>query len=711
MRKQILDDGGNDKSRMGNVFKSKSFLFFLFFILTTGLTLSLTAVPSLTLAASSAPESIPAQVMPAVPVISVSQPPLPKVSDISLSMELAKAENALKSGNDGQAKNLYENILLDYPENKIPMGVYLGLATADRHLSQNPAVLNLLLPLLKSQILAQSSPQEKTAYLYSIGMADNALKNDLGTTHYLLGIYPSLDKPAWALAATKALAPILGKTQPIDAIILFGKARAKMIREYQNQMSPLIEQLIKEHLTQPADAERIRSEFPESFPGDAALFQSMAIHKANKDTIPAEMEGILLLSSYPSSTLTKEVQDSLNTLTLPSEQRLVGLIIPPLSKNPLAPYLRSVLRGVYAAYKAHQVHRWAPLVRTTGPGSSLLTTFSEMEKKDGVVSLIGPILPGDLKKLSSILRSQRLIAITPTLFAPPGIKGLRSVATLPEMIGKAAALESLAVNPKGNAISLYPQLPYGKLLTGVFKKTLTRNGGVYLQGFPYNPRNADIQSAVEEIKTLGQVIPVTSIGTKNPDIRILGPDLVSYKGERFTLFEGSGSSGSKRSFFYPPFRTIFLPDISGHPELILRELAYKGIQNQLIIGNETLMSGERIPDIALLGSVKSVAGFTPNALPIENPDVRAYTGTYGAFPDPFALQTIDAAELINQSIQKRVTTSRQLAYIIRQKTHYKALSGSIRWNDSGLSEKHVGVFGYNDGKWVQENRFWVDGQE
>jgi len=646
--------------------------------------------------------------MPQVPVFQVSSQLLPKVSDIALSMEIKKAEDTLNQGKNPEAKNLFENILLDYPENRIPMSVYLGLARANRHMGLASSVLNLLLPLLKSQVLAQSTPSEKAEYLYSIGMADSVLKNDLGTLHYLLPVYKNLDRDSRVYEATNALEPILVKTDPVSSIILFATVRPKMSVAYQDKMTKLITTMLMATDPSSVDYPKIWQSFPDSFPGDIALFNSAQVFLKAGHGDQAEMAYIHLLSNYPGSTLVAKTQTQLNEIHFTKDQRPVGVIIPKLLKNPVAPYVRSILRGVYAAYSAHPVHRWVPSVRTVNSASQMEKTFSELESSEGMVACIGPILSKDFLVLKRRLSSGRILCITPTLSPPPSFKGVRSVATMPAMIAKAAAMEALAAAPKDPSLTLYPDVPYGQFMEKVFAKKLAQGGGAYLEGLSYNPKSSDIQSTIDQMKTLGQIITISKKSPRIPGLTVLSQNSVRFDGKEFILFSTADGAHAEKTFFLPSFRTIFIPDSSGHHARILRELAYKGIQNQLIIGNETFMSGSAIPDISILGTLKAVGAFSPNDLPIENMDIRSYNQTFGFLPDLFALQTIDAAEIINRSLIKGVRTASQTAYSIKQITQFDGLSGRLRWSSSGQTEKQVSIFGYNDGRWERENQFWVD---
>ena len=266
---------------------------------------------------------VPASTMPQVPVFRVSSQPLPKVSDIDLSMEIGKATDALKEGKNPEARNLFENILLDYPASKVPIAVYLGLAQADRRMDLPASVLNLLLPLLKSQTLAQSTASEKTDYLYLIGMADSTLKNDLGTLHYLLPVYKDLDSDARIYAATNVLEPLLAKSDPISSIIMFANARAKMSPPFQVKMETLISSMVMASVASSEDSQKIWEAFPDRFPGDVAIFKSANLLEVSKHDDQAELEYIHLLSNYPESNLTQEVQNRLDGIHFTKEQRPV----------------------------------------------------------------------------------------------------------------------------------------------------------------------------------------------------------------------------------------------------------------------------------------------------------------------------------------------------------------------------------------------------
>ncbi|WP_158310243.1 ABC transporter substrate-binding protein [Leptospirillum ferrooxidans] len=661
-------------------------------------------------AADKTPEQsgVPASTMPQVPVFQVSSQPLPKVSDIDLSMEIKKATDALNEGKNPEARNLFENILLDYPAGKVPLAVYLGLARADHRMDLPASVLNLLLPLLKSQILAQSTPSEKTDYLYLIGMADSTLKNDLGTLHYLLPAYKDLDSDARIYAATNVLEPLLAKTDPISSIIMFATMRSNMSPAFQAKMETLISSMVMASVASVEDAQKIWDAFPDRFPGDVAIFKSGNLLESSKHDDQAELAYIHLLANYPESGLTQEAQNRLDGIHFTKEQRPVGVIIPSLVKNPLSPYIRSVLKGVYAAYSSHRIHRWIPSVKSVRTSLETEKTFIELERREGMISCIGPILPKDLQLLKKQLSSGRFLCVSPTLSPSVAFKGVRSVATMPVMLGKAAAMEVLSVAPKDPALTLYPDVPYGSMMERVFAKTLKQGGGEYLRGISYNSGAPDIQPTIESMKTFGQTIQIDKNSAKDPSIKITSPDSIRFNGERFVLFSSSEGSHPKKVFFLPSFRTIFIPDTSGHHARLLRELAYKGIQNQLIIGNDTFLSDSSIPDVSILGKIKAVGTFSRNDLPIENPDIRVYNQTFGVLPDLFALQTIDAAEMINKSLMTTIKTPSQMAYAMKKITHYHGLSGKLRWDPSGQAEKEVHVFGYNDGHWQKEDHFWVN---
>lgn len=113
-----------------------------------------------------------------------------------------------------------------------------------------------------------------------------------------------------------------------------------------------------------------------------------------------------------------------------------------------------------------------------------MKSFSDLERKEGIVSCIGPILPKDFMILKKRLYSGRLVCVTPTLSPPSSFKGIRSVATMPAMIGKAAAMEVLAIAPKDPAMTLYPDVPYGHLLKKFFQESSPRGEGITSRVLP-----------------------------------------------------------------------------------------------------------------------------------------------------------------------------------------------------------------------------------
>ncbi|MHB1606677.1 MAG: ABC transporter substrate-binding protein [Leptospirales bacterium] len=659
------------------------------------LLLSQGAFPSSTRASS----LIPALQMPNVPVIQQSaQQPRLEVSDASLQIAYEQGMEKLNHGEAKEALQAFQNILLDYPAEKLPLEVYLALARTYRTLKAPDKAIVTLLPLLKAQVLAQASTKSKQEFMYELGIADAILHNDTGTRQFLIPVFPLLEKPSAIWNAARALTPYFQKTDPLEGVVLLGQSIDKLDPVTQKKMLSLTIELIHDHISQLPDLQSIEKTFPHEFPGDYALFRIGLIQNGQNQPDKAERTFLTLLSDYPSSLFTSAVQERMNHLLFPKGQAEVAVILPPLSDPVRGSFARSILSGIVL------------FLNHPKPGSSLSTlplvvhfsknasgyqeTLRSMVARFNLLALVGPFFSEDLEKVKSILERRGIPAITPTLPPRKAMTTLYSTATLPEMMASAAALETPKRVTNPEAVILYPSQPYGRVAARTYGLVLESQGGKVMGSFPYRSDKPDHQTALDTLRKKGVFINITPDTLLPEGMSRVSADVMSVKGKTFFLNSRIANGKRIRSLFLPSFNTVFIPDTSLHPSAILRELAYKNIQNVSVFGNETFLTTKGLSGIEDLHDTIYATG-TPSGTVFSSgrPSQRQPAGL-------FILQTYDALSLIEELVDQGATDSNSLLALLKSHPSFEGASGTITWDGPGRYRKSVGIYQLTRNRWV-----------
>ena len=642
---------------------------------------------------------IPALQMPNVPVIQQSArlPPL-KVSDASLQIAYAEGLKELDNGRGKEALQTFQNILLDYPADKLPLEVYLALARTYRFLKAPDKAIITLLPLLKSQILAQSDTKAKQEFMYELGIADAIIHNDTGARQFLIPVFPLLEKPSKIRNAGAALIPYFEKTDPLEGAVLLGHAIDKLDPTDQKKMLSMTIELIHDHIDQLPDLLSIEKTFPHEFPGDYALFRIGLMQNGQNQPDKAERTFLTLLSDYPSSLFTSAVQERMNHLAFPEGQAEVAVILPPLSDPVRGSFARSILSGLELFLNHPKQGSSSPqlplIVRFSRNASAYRSTLRSMISHFNILALVGPFFSKDLEAVRRILEQKEIPAITPTLPPRKSMITLYSTATLPEMMAAAAAIETpkRVMNP--DAVILYPSQPYGRVASRTYELVLVSQGGKVIGSYPYRADKPDHQSALNTLRKKGEVLQIASDTLLPAGMSRVSADVMSVNGKTFFLNTRISNGKQIRSLFLPAFNAVYIPDTSMHPAAILRELAYKNIQNVSVFGNETFLTTRGLSGIEDLHDTLYATG-------IPSGTVFSRKTPFGRRPAGlFVLQTYDALSLIDALVAQGANDSHSVLSSLKSHPSFEGASGTMTWDGPGRYRKSVGIYQLTRNRWV-----------
>ncbi|MCL4460401.1 MAG: ABC transporter substrate-binding protein [Nitrospirae bacterium] len=646
---------------------------------------------------------IPALQMPNVPVIKNNAPgisPSPNVGDISVEIALSEGQKDLSGGKDREALQVFKGIFLDTPRDRIPLPVYLGISRVYRHLKAPDKSIVTLLPLLKSQILAQANPAGKQEYMYELGVSDALMHNNTGIEHFLVPVFPRLEKPREILTAAHALLPYFESVNPVEGTVFLGRAIDRIDPVHQQEMLSSIIELIHDHISDKAELESIRRTFPHEFPGDYAQFRTGLLALADKNPEKAEFLFLSLLANYPASLFTGSAEERLNHLSLPSDMPVLAVILPLLSDRTRGPYAHSFLLGLRDFFRNRPSSGTsfpALMLRFAKTSRTYLRTLKSLVDHQKVVALLGPFFADDYEVSSRFLERSDLIAVSPTLPPDKNVSGFFSTATLPDMMASAAAIVTEKKVSPPHAVVVFPKGPYGRHVKKVYEESLTGLGGQVIGSIAYDPRRSDNQAAIGELKKFGKIQEISK-NTGLPDgATLVSDDALQLDGKVFYL--GTRNIGSQhiRTLFIPAFNVLYVPDTSYEPASLLREIAYKNIQNVLLIGNETFLRIRGLSGISELHDTVLATGPPP---PAPSSPVRLRAFGKGR-PSLFTLQTYDALRLLEKaSASEEGPTGQAIRKYLESHPSLRGLSGTMTWNGPGQFQKTVTVYQLSGRRWI-----------
>ncbi|AFS53579.1 ABC transporter substrate-binding protein [Leptospirillum ferriphilum] len=647
---------------------------------------------------------IPALEMPDVPVIKNNAPPpapLPNVGDISVNLSLAEGQKDLSSGKDKEALQVFNGILLETPRDKVPLSVFLGISRAYRHLKAPNRAIVTLLPLIKSQTLAQADPEAKREYMYELGVADGLIHNKTGIEHYLVPVFPQLEKPREILSATHALLPYFESENPLEGVLYLGRAIDRIDPVHQQGLLSSIIDLIHDHITDTGALQSIIRTFPHEFPGDYAAFRTglAALSGKNKDPEKAETLFLSLLANYPASLFTGSAEERLNHLSLPADVPVVAVLLPSHSYRTRGPYSHSFILGLHDFFRKEDSSGEpfpSLMIRFVKNPRNYTRTLKDLVHQQKVVALLGPFFPDDFKAASSFLAHSDLVAVSPTLPPDPGLSHFFSTATLPDMMAAAAAIATEKRVTPSHVVIVYPKGPYGRHVRTVYASTLSGLGGQVIGSISYDPRRPDNQSALEKLKSFGTRMEISKDTGLPQGATLVSEDAIQMGGKVFFLGSRIKNAHHVRTLFLPSFDALYVPDTSAEPASLLREIAYKNIQNILLVGNETFLRIRGLSGIQELHDTLLATG--PPPLGPSSP-VQMVNGR--SRPSLFTLQTYDALRLLQKASASVDGPTRQgIRQYLDSHPSLDGVSGTMTWNGPGQFKKSVTIYQLSGRRWI-----------
>lgn len=639
--------------------------------------------------------SIPALEMPDVPVINTQTQTAPQEADVSLQISFKEGMKSLEGGDAAHALQTFQGILLDYPQDKIPIDVYLGMSKAYRRLKEPNLAVVTLLPLLKSQKLASANPSDKRKFMFELGLADAMLHNDEGTERFLVPVFPSLERPDQIYEASGILDPYFARVNPLLGVQLLGGAIDKVDPSRQKDILSMVLDLIHDHIVSESDLSTIHRSFPHEFPGDYALFRLSRLEAESGRNEMAEQDLLRVLVEYPSSLFLSSVQDRLNNLSYAGGTTSIGMILPPLSDRLRGPFAHSILAGLVSFYRTHQ---YAPriVVRFAKSPKEYRKRYETLFETPGVMAMVGPFFTDDLKAIWTLLKDRRYPSLTPTLPPSRSLPTLFSTATLPEMMASAAAIETQRKVPSPSVVILYPDQIYGKTVSKTYGNILKSGGGRVLGRVPYRTNHPDHQKTLEKLKRYGKVLQIKRDLPLPPGSARVSEDAVSIGNRLYYLNQRTVKGVPGYYLFFPAFNALYIPDTSMHPSTILRELAYKNIQNISVFGNETFLTTNNLNGVEDL----HVSVYATGA-PAASAGVRRRPTAL------FTLQTYDALSVLALAARNGANDARSLLSYLKDHPSFSGRSGDLSWDGPGKFRKTVGIYRLSKNRWIPTDKIEV----
>jgi len=165
---------------------------------------------------------------------------------------------------------------------------------------------------------------------------------------------------------------------------------------------------------------------------------------------------------------------------------------------------------------------------------------------------------------------------------------------------------------------------------------------------------------------------------------------------------------------------LYLPNYVSDIALIIKQAKEVGLKSKIYSAD-----GFANPQIFdLLGDQANGIIFTQAAEQKENPTIKKfadkYMSKYGEAPDPYSINTYDAANIILNAIKQKSSKSvlggslnidrDQLRDFVAATKDYDGASGSITFTDNGDLVANIGIFISEGRKFKQQKSFKLDGQ-
>ena len=420
-----------------------------------------------------------------------------------------------------------------------------------------------------------------------------------------------------------------------------------------------------------------------AYPADVALLRLAGLlieQRKYQDAVKTSKEFLARFPAHPEK-VRAEMLSAEAAAKLTAPRYFLGALIP--QSGQLTFFGDRVLKGIQLAinqYNTKETNDRAGLLvkDTEGSPEKALAALTELASRD-IVAAVGPLMTTEVEALAPAIEKLRVPVITPAASGP-------ELGTLSPWIfrnaltnaGQAAAAAEYALMLKRKKfVIFYPDNSYGKDLSRLFNKELTKKAEI-LANISYPVESNDFGPYIKKIIEI--------------DLRSRKIPIPEDEAERKRLFQE----------YTPGFDAIYLPGYADRIGLLLPQLAFYNVTNVAVIGS----NGWHSPDLIERAGRHAegavfVDGFFPeSADPAVKSVVDAYRSAYQEEPDILSAQAYDAAMMVLTLLKAGKDSPAAVRDGLLTLQEFPGISGSTSFPGNGEARKKLFLLTVEDGRFV-----------
>ena len=555
-----------------------------------------------------------------------------------------------RQGNLAQARASYSQLVSDYPDSPL----------------RAEAMLEILSLLLREGKFADAVSHSAEVLRAVSAAAPQARALALaGDAHAALG-----DN----LKAVEAYTRALRLASASEQELIVPKLRAAILRLNSREANTLAER--------PVD----------DIPMDYLLFQAGMVMGREGRTAEALILLRSFLQRYPAHENVERAQQAIAEMdkTQRRERRVVGCLLP-LSGSYQAIGQRA-LRGVELAASQHNFESpMSPMQvivkDTASEAQATLIALRELER-EGVSAVIGPLVHAEAVVHEAQAMGLPLIALT----QKDGVVGVgdyvfRNFITPSAQVG---SLVAYAIGTLGatRAVVLYPDEPYGRTFTGLFRDEYQNRGGEVLAAVAYSPSATDFSGSIRKLLRYSQRIPRESRSDR-ADSRSSGR---------------RGRADEKDYDLAFDFQAVFIPDEPTKAGMLVPQLVYHDIKGVHLLGTNLWHSDTLLRNAGpyVQGAIIADIFSADSTEPAARRFVDAFDQTFQHRPGAIEAIAYDTARMLfDVTGRPGVRFRSDVAARLRDAEGFSGATGFTRFQPNGDCDKELRILEVRGNKFIE----------
>jgi branched-chain amino acid transport system substrate-binding protein len=452
---------------------------------------------------------------------------------------------------------------------------------------------------------------------------------------------------------------------------------------------------IKELITASFDRkslERIRDDYPKSFPGDLAELRLIDLYVGRGEDYLATRHIQQFLTHFPSHPQAARLSEMLGSLQtkIKSNQFLIATVLPLSGK--LSSFANDVLSGIQLAVESRGDRPGSPsvglLVKDLDSShASFLDEFSNLLDNDRPIAVIGPLLSKNLPVMAELAERSRTPLLTPTATLP-NVRRLGSFTFSTSLTYQLQAkrIAAYAADELGfrRFCILHPDTAYGREMARLFTQEIRQRDGEIIAIESYKEGDSDVGAQLKRMK--------------EEDLKKYGLSVQIDP----TKLTGRLTKLDRTVLYTPGFDAVFIPGRASDVGLIAAQLNFHDMKVPFLGSN-----GWNAPDFArtadhsIDGSVFVDGFFAESPNPNVQDFVDRYKKRFQATPTLFAMQGYDAVKFVLEALKKGATSGEAVRDYLMAQQDLPALGGPAAFGPDGTLNRPLFLIQIKRGRFTQ----------